>query len=143
MIARSSFSKFVKLLQSISQGFFQLNFWRDFCYSAQLYYAARFRAFQRFTAWFLPAFGRVLLLHIQCCDQNLHRKLGHQTKLYCFDIDNSLTNIFLFWNFCCLRQKAETFSICLKKHFVKPHKMNGLNELKFCEVSRNAFSKRC
>ena len=44
------------------RGFFQLNFWRYFCYLTQLYYAARFRAFQRFTAWFLPAFGRVLLL---------------------------------------------------------------------------------
>ena len=58
-----------KICQTVAVNFtvfFQLNFWRDFCYLAQLYYAARFRAFQRFTAWFLPAFGPLLFDEFYC-----------------------------------------------------------------------------
>ena len=72
-------------------------------------------------------------------NQNLPGKLSRQTKLFCFDIDNGL-KIF--------------FKICLKLNFVKPHKistqsdnqqkkMNELNEVKLCEVSRNSISNRC
>ena len=59
---------------------------------------------------------------------------------------------------CFSRQKAETFIICLKKHFVKPHKISThlaqsdncyihffidcLIQLQY-EVSRNSFSNRC
>ena len=56
--------------------------------------------------------------------------------------------------FCLSRQAAKNFKICLKKDFIKPHKisahsdnletcLNELNELNFSEVSRNSLSNRC
>ena len=64
--------------------------------------------------------------------------------------DYGLKNIF-FRNKTFLFFKIESFSIGLKKNFVKPHKISThsahsdscLIELKFCEVSRNSFSNRC
>ena len=52
--------------------------------------------------------------------------------------------------FCFSRQKAETFSICLKLSFMKPQTIitfiffiGSLIELEFCKVSRHSFSSRC
>ena len=67
-----------------------------------------------------------------------------------YDLENISLGIKLF---CFSRQKAKTFSICLKNKFnsfTQPieknennNYMNKLNDLKFCEVSRNLISNRC
>ena len=101
VIDRSSLTKFVKLLQSISR-FFQLNFWRNFCYLAQLYYAARFRAFQRFTAWFLPAFGPLLFDEFYC--YSVLRRCHLPYKLCCqTDSASQLGFAGIFWTFAIWR----------------------------------------
>ena len=49
-------------------------------------------------------------------------KIGSVNKAFCFDIDKKY---FLgMKHFCFSREKAETFSMCLKNNFVKPPKIS-------------------
>ena len=64
-----------------------------------------------------------------CQNSKPSRKIGtakrHLLALSWPCRDYGLNYIFLGIKlFCFLRQKAETFSICLKKNFVKPHKIS-------------------
>ena len=96
-----------------------------------------------------------------CLKQNLHWKLGQETKLFCFDIDNGLknicfrNNIFLFSRNRKLKLSASVWKRILwnltKFQLIQTTNrknennncLNDLNELKFCEVSQNSFSNRC
>ena len=70
-------------------------------------------------------------MRLSCCtvyrlDQNLHWKLGQQapsfgTILAYLETTHGLKYYFLS---CFSRLKAETFSICWKKNFGKPHKIS-------------------
>ena len=77
-----------------------------------------------FLTVFTVAFTILSRAHLQ----NLPGKLGQQSSI-CWNSlglfrDYGLNYIFLGIKLICfVRQKAETFSICLKKNFVKPHKV--------------------
>ena len=93
--------------------------------------------------------------------QNLPENWVSKQSFFCFDIDNGLKNIFfrnktfLFfkiesWNFQVhfeieFHETLQNFSSIRQtiKKFENNNCLNNLNELKFCEVSRNSFSNRC
>ena len=67
----------------------------------------------------------VCVKKLKCKTQNLPGKLGQQSAICLNSLglfrDHGLNFLGIIC-FCFSRQKTETFSICLKQNFVKPHK---------------------
>ena len=92
--------------------------------------------------------------------QNLYWKLGQEIKLFCFDIDKSLKNIFLGIKFFVFQDRKLKVSASvwnrissnltkfqliqlIQSIFISVFSIRCLIELRFCEASRNSFSSRC